>query len=384
MRRLVRAAAVLLAVLAVPSAAGAAQEIGITSAPDSVALLRYEEGAKPMGMVVEFLGLNGERQHVRVEMPRGRDLGSANGKLRVRYDDPPAGTVERPCLPIAAKAPPGAELVDFKNCGLLLDDEIVTTMVQTFPKHTPDFGGRPGVNGFSIYVSAHALGDDATATVYPNPSAIVDTSDAAPYEVPGTTGLRSDYATAILLAFPRWSKFHTGTLKHSAKKHFPVLFGSLTYGGAGVYGPGDRYGAPINAFGRNVYIDTLDSDYGDGWRRIMGVLTQPTNGTFCYEFSKKGGSAGKTGISRSNTYRLTAIGPGLTPVVQVPFHGPTFPFGNDQYNPLTDKWGTNLSEEQTAALRQQAALMGRDWARPVKGTDCAQTLRQLTTSMSFF
>ena len=108
-----------------------------------------------------------------------------------------------------------------------------------------------------------------------------------------------------------------------------------------------------------------------------GVLTQPTNGTYCYEFSRKGGSGGKTGISKSNLYRLTAIGPSLTPVVQVEFHGPTFPFGNASYNPLKDTWGTNLSDEQAAALKLQATLMGTLWARPVKGTDCAKQLRQL-------
>jgi hypothetical protein len=179
-----------------------------------------------------------------------------------------------------------------------------------------------------------------------------------------------------LTAYTRWSKFSPGGYSGYLKgRHFETIFGSLTYSGYGVYGPGNRFGSPTTSFGRNVYIDTLNSDYGSQWRRVMGVLTQPPNGTFCYEVAKKGGSHGKTGAGSS--YRLTAIGPGLTPVVQILLQPPAFAFGGPGYDPKTMPWGTNFSDGQAQALRDQAAQMGPDFRRPVKGTDCAQTLRQL-------
>ena len=62
------------------------------------------------------------------------------------------------------------------------------------------------------------------------------------------------------------------------------------------------------------------------------------------------------------------------------YAAPPFAFGNDVYNAKLDKWGTNFSDGQTQALRDQAAQMGPNFRRTVKGTDCAQTLRQLPES----
>ncbi len=184
-----------------------------------------------------------------------------------------------------------------------------------------------------------------------------------------------------LLSYLRWSKFSPGGYKGYLKQqHFPYLFGSFSYGGPGVWGPGDKNGAPTTDFGRNAYIDSWDSDYGRGWRRNVGVLTQKPNGTFCYEFSPKGGSKGKTGLSKDGIYSVTIAGPGMAPDRRVMLQGPTFAFGNDTYNPRRDKWGTNFSDQQAQALRDQAAMMGTDWRRKVKGTDCARQLRQLPES----
>ena len=44
------------------------------------------------------------------------------------------------------------------------------------------------------------------------------------------------------------------------------------------------------------------------------------------------------------------------------------------------KWGTNFSDGEAQALRNQALQMGPDFRRKVKGTDCAQQLRQLPDS----
>jgi hypothetical protein len=331
---------------------------------DDLILLHYESpDGYHQGLAIRFTGADGTQQEVRVTPPRSlrREI-----PLLVSFKDAPAGTQYYSCTRLQSfgvTVPKAATAIPHHSCMLGTRDRMLPMLVQTVAKRVPDFGGAVASAIKDVYVSVlpDSPADDFRVCPNPTQSQCVDSAIDA----------------AILQAHPRWSKFYSGTRARSANKHFPVLFGSLTFGGVGVYGPGNRLGSPTNEYGRNVYIDTLDSDYGPGWRRVMGVLTQPTNGTFCYEFSKKGGSSGKTGVSKTNTYRLTAIGPGLTPVVRINFQGPTFPYGNASYNPLTDKWGTNFSPEQTAALIQQTATMGPNWRRPVKGTDCAYTLRQL-------
>jgi hypothetical protein len=97
-----------------------------------------------------------------------------------------------------------------------------------------------------------------------------------------------------------------------AYKHFDHLFGTLTYGGTGVYGfrstPG---GAPLDSFGRNIYVDTFNSAYGSGWKRENSFLAHKANGAFCYGFYPHGSSPAGTGTS----YRATVEGPGVTPDV---------------------------------------------------------------------
>jgi len=379
-RRLALVAAVFVAVLCAFPAAEAAQSIGVTRAPESIVTVPFKTFGGSDGIAVRFRGEDGKTQEVRVDFPP--NLKETPSKLRVRFDDAPPHTLYSSCYEHDPVMPAGATSLYTSPCMSLSQNGggFMASLVQAFAKRVPDFGGPVKEALYDIYVSARPIQQAATTLVFPNPGFTVNVRQSSNYTVPGLLTTFPDPDSAILQAYPRWSKYYSGPLKASATKHFPVLFGSLTFAGVGVYGPGNRYGAPTNSYGRNIYIDTLDSDYGKGWRRIMGVLTQPTNGTFCYEFSKKGGSNGKTGISASNTYRLTAIGPSLTPVIRVEFQGPTFPYGTANYNPLSNKWGTNLSPEQTAALIQQTATMGPEWRRKVKGTDCAQTLRQLPES----
>lgn len=88
------------------------------------------------------------------------------------------------------------------------------------------------------------------------------------------------------------------------------LYGSLTYNGGGVYGfKSTSAGAPLDTFGRNLYVDTFGSAYGAGWKRENSFLTHKPNGTFCYGFFPHGSHpAGK-----GTMYRATVIGPGVTP-----------------------------------------------------------------------
>jgi hypothetical protein len=102
---------------------------------------------------------------------------------------------------------------------------------------------------------------------------------------------------------------------------FHHLFGKLTYGGIGVFGfKSTSTGVPLDDFGRNVYLDTFDSAYGTGWKRENSFLTHAAGGgTFCYGFYPHppypGYPAGDRPAGNGAKYRMTAIGPGVTPDV---------------------------------------------------------------------
>jgi len=92
---------------------------------------------------------------------------------------------------------------------------------------------------------------------------------------------------------------------------FDHLYGSFSYLGAPVYGfRTTKRGAPLDRWGRSLYVDTYNSAYGPGWRRENGFLTRRGTGTFCYGFYNRGGRVGK-----GQLYRVTVAGPGVTPDV---------------------------------------------------------------------
>jgi hypothetical protein len=78
------------------------------------------------------------------------------------------------------------------------------------------------------------------------------------------------------LRFARWRGRQpqlslTGEWAYSGR--FPRICGTATYHGRAFFGGSHTLsGRPLDAFGRNVYIDVLRST---GWFRIMGVLTRP-------------------------------------------------------------------------------------------------------------
>jgi len=93
---------------------------------------------------------------------------------------------------------------------------------------------------------------------------------------------------------------------------FDHLFGTFTYLGKPVYGfRAKPSGEPLDTFGRNIYLDTLNSAYGSGWKRENSFLTHTGNGLFCYGFY----SHGSRPIGKGDRYRATVIGPGVTPDV---------------------------------------------------------------------
>ncbi len=104
-------------------------------------------------------------------------------------------------------------------------------------------------------------------------------------------------------------------------RRFDHLFGSFVYDGAGVYGfHSTPAGVPLDSFGRNLYVDTFDSAYGQGWKRENSFLTHRPDGTFCYGFYPHGSHPSGKGTE----YRATIMGPGVTPDVmwQGPAPGP--------------------------------------------------------------
>ena len=105
---------------------------------------------------------------------------------------------------------------------------------------------------------------------------------------------------------------------------YQQIVGTYMYAGQPIYGfKATSVGSPLDTWGRNVYLDTLDSAYGAGWKRENSFLAQGTNGRFCYSLGPRppypGYPASAPRQGNGARYRLTALGPGVTPIVSVEF-----------------------------------------------------------------
>jgi hypothetical protein len=107
---------------------------------------------------------------------------------------------------------------------------------------------------------------------------------------------------------------------------FHHLFGRYSYMGQPVHGfASTTYGAPTDGYGRLIYLDTHDSAYGSGWKRENSFLPHKPTGVFCYGFFKHNSGAGGykhppnfggvRPMGNGDLYRITAVGPGVTPDV---------------------------------------------------------------------
>lgn len=140
---------------------------------------------------------------------------------------------------------------------------------------------------------------------------------------------------------------------------FQELFGRMTYRGAPVHGfHTTSTGVPLDAYGRNLYLDTYDSRYGPGWHRENGFVVHEPSGDFCYGFypfdvgkyphPKLIASSAPRGPGTGTQYRITVVGPGVTP--DVVWQGPGLhPF--DPSNPED----VALEERGNALLDRLAA-----------------------------
>ncbi len=106
----------------------------------------------------------------------------------------------------------------------------------------------------------------------------------------------------------------------SAPRH---IFGLLSYRGVPVHGfSTTTRGAPTDGFGRVVYIDTLGSADGSGWKREIGMVARNPSGVFCHAFTaRRPPSWYPNRHTRppgyGKRYRVTVEGPGVTPDVMV-------------------------------------------------------------------
>ena len=149
-----------------------------------------------------------------------------------------------------------------------------------------------------------------------------------------------------LLGFDPWLPQHTNWELHIAHwsgelpklEVFPNwtyggrwqgVFGRYSYLGQPVYGFGNNAkGVPKDKYGRNLYIDTLNSAYGPGWKRESGILTHAGTGTFCHSFVPQRPFVGYPSQemrppANGERYRVTVGGPGVTPVMQAELAGLT-------------------------------------------------------------
>jgi hypothetical protein len=105
---------------------------------------------------------------------------------------------------------------------------------------------------------------------------------------------------------------------HGKHQH---LWGQFSYHGKPVYGTHwTTQGVPTDRQGRNIYVDYLKVPT---WRRVNSFLTHPPTAAFCYTFADHPASTPAwNGQGTGDAYRATAIGPGVTPLVQTHFAPP--------------------------------------------------------------
>lgn len=162
----------------------------------------------------------------------------------------------------------------------------------------------------------------------------------------GAWELRVSHWRGEVARFEAWTDW-----SYSGRWHH--LFGRLTYEGRPVYGfEHDILGDPLDSYGRVLYLDTLDSAYGPGWRRENGFLARDPDGTFCYGFvPHKTHTGEQRPAANGRRYRLSVSGPGVTP--DVTWEGDGLP-NFDGSNPAHVK-----REAEMNALQRQIAWGGQ-------------------------
>ena len=123
------------------------------------------------------------------------------------------------------------------------------------------------------------------------------------------------------------------------------LFGRLLYLGRPVHGWKTPSPTKRGAYARFVYIDTLNSAWGRGWKRAAAKVTHNPNGGFCFSFVPDRPPPGYPSRAvrppgHGDRHRVTVMGPGVTPVVQweAPGLGPYNAERDRAFNSLFDSF----------------------------------------------
>jgi hypothetical protein len=131
------------------------------------------------------------------------------------------------------------------------------------------------------------------------------------------------------------------------------IFGRMTYGGEAVHGFHTAAGgAPADSYGRSLYIDTRNSRYGQGWDRETSIVFRKPSGAFCYSFwpthdaSLPGAPARPAG--NGDRYRISVVGPGVTPDVVAETADPGSWDSQDAAKVAFEKGQLRLFDELTA------------------------------------
>jgi len=151
------------------------------------------------------------------------------------------------------------------------------------------------------------------------------------YHVPnygGTRGARELRLSHFSGELPvLWAK---GDWSWAGRYHH--MYGQLTYLGKPVIPYRvSSVGAVLDGRGRNVAVDSFDSDMGRGWHRVNAMLAGRPSGEFCLGFTPKGTFTRLTGRSRHGQYRVSVAGPFVAPDVRIAFDGPP------PYDPVVDE-----------------------------------------------
>jgi hypothetical protein len=124
---------------------------------------------------------------------------------------------------------------------------------------------------------------------------------------------------------------------------FQGVFGRMLYDGKPVHGFKTPTRSRSDRNARYVYIDTLNSAYGPGWKRDGAKVTHVGNGGFCYSFAPlarppAGYPSVPTVSGQGERHRVTAMGPGVTPDVEWEGAalGPYDPDADRAFNSLFD------------------------------------------------
>jgi hypothetical protein len=128
---------------------------------------------------------------------------------------------------------------------------------------------------------------------------------------------------------------------------FHELFGRVTYQGQAVHGfKSTSRGEALDGYGRNVYLDTLGSAYGQGWHRENAFLAHNPSGMFCYSFIPRANyprypvQRREALAGTGRRYRITMIGPGVSPDIMWTGDGlPNF----DRANSGLVDWETQMN-----------------------------------------